>query len=184
MKTPERLVLAARDLIEKGGYEAATVGAVAAATGLSTGALYRHFSSKAELFAAVFRDVAEREVAALSALDDPEDLAETFARRALRNRRLAWALLAEPVDPLVDVERLALRRRYVALLAGLLEARVAAGELPQQDCTLTAALLIGGLGEALVGPLSPVRARRRAREDDELVAGLRAFTRRAIGAQE
>jgi hypothetical protein len=32
-----------------------------------------------------------------------------FAERALRNRRLAWALLAEPVDPLVDAERLAFR---------------------------------------------------------------------------
>jgi hypothetical protein len=32
-----------------------------------------------------------------------------WAERALRNRRLAWALLAEPVDPLVDAERLAFR---------------------------------------------------------------------------
>ena len=36
----------------------------------------------------------------------------TFARRALRNPRLAWALIAEPVDPLVDAERLAYRERY------------------------------------------------------------------------
>ena len=37
---------------------------------------------------------------------------ETFARRALRGRRLAWALLAEPVDPAVEAERLVFRRSY------------------------------------------------------------------------
>ena len=36
---------------------------------------------------------------------------ETFARRALRGRRLAWALLAEPVDPAVEAERLHLPPR-------------------------------------------------------------------------
>ena len=34
-----------------------------------------------------------------------------------QNRRLAWALLAEPVDPLVDAERLAYRERYATLVA-------------------------------------------------------------------
>ena len=33
-------------------------------------------------------------------------------RRALRGRRLAWALLAEPVDPAVEAERLPFRRAY------------------------------------------------------------------------
>ena len=37
---------------------------------------------------------------------------ETFARRALRGRRLAWALIAEPVDPAVEAERLVFRRAY------------------------------------------------------------------------
>ena len=32
-----------------------------------------------------------------------------FGERALRNRRLAWGLLAEPVDPLADAEPLAFR---------------------------------------------------------------------------
>ena len=37
---------------------------------------------------------------------------ETFARRALRGPRLACALLAEPVDPAIEAERLAFRRAY------------------------------------------------------------------------
>ena len=38
-----------------------------------------------------------------------EGVLAAFAERALRNPRLAWALIAEPVDPLVDAERLAYR---------------------------------------------------------------------------
>ena len=75
--------------------------------------------------------------------------------RALRNPRLAWALIAEPVDPRVDAERIAYRARYAELIAAGLEAGIAAGELPSQDVRLTAAALVGGCGEALVGPLSP-----------------------------
>ena len=80
---------------------------------------------------------------------------ETFARRALRGRRLAWALLAEPVDPAVEVERLAFRRAYAAGFEHVLREGVAAGELAPQNVELTAAALVGALGEALVGPLSP-----------------------------
>ena len=57
----------------------------------------------------------------------------TFAERALRRPRLAWALIAEPVDPLVDAERLAYRARYAALIAEALSQGIAAGELPEQD---------------------------------------------------
>jgi hypothetical protein len=103
----------------------------------------------------------------------------TFAERALRSRRLAWALLAEPVDPLVDAERLAYRERYASLVAGVLQAGIAAGELPEQNVELTAAALVGGCGEALVGPLSPVGKRPPV---GEILAALRTFVRRAAGA--
>ena len=80
----------------------------------------------------------------------------TFARRALLNPRLAWALIAEPVDPRVDSERLAYRARYAAVFAAGLRRGIASGELPEQNVELTAAALVGGCGEALVGPLSPL----------------------------
>jgi hypothetical protein len=100
----------------------------------------------------------------------------TFARRALQNRRLAWALLAEPVDPLVDAERLAYRVRYASLIAAELRAAVEAGESPPQNVDFTAAALVGGCGEALVGPLSSVD------RSDRVVAAIHTFVRRAIGA--
>jgi hypothetical protein len=104
----------------------------------------------------------------------------TFAQRALRRPRLAWALIAEPVDPLVDAERLAYRERYSALTASALRAGIEAGELPSQNVELTAAALVGGCGEALVGPLSPLAAATPSRE--EILAALETFVRRAVGA--
>src|SRR3954470_24015783 len=47
----ERFVEAAHALIARGGYRAASVSAVAARAGVATGSVYRHFPSKAELFA-------------------------------------------------------------------------------------------------------------------------------------
>ena len=190
--TRERLLNAAQELIEEGGYGAATVAAIADRTGLASGTLYRHFASKEELFVEVFRNVCDREVLAMGAaaeampagspcVDRLATVLATFADRALRRPRLAWALIAEPVDPLVDAERLAYRERYSALCAETLRAGIAAGELPNQNAELVAAALVGGCGEALVGPLSPVAFRKPARE--EIVSALRLFVRRAVGAE-
>jgi AcrR family transcriptional regulator len=189
--TRERLLAAARQVVEEEGYAAATVAAIATRAGVAAGTLYRHFASKEELFVELFRAVCDREVSAMQESADAmgaqashverlESVLGTFARRALRRPRLAWALLAEPVDPLVDEERLAYRERYRELTARALHAAIAAGELPIQDEHLTAAALVGACGEALVGPLSP-----RGHDDHEpeaIIAALLTFVRRAVGA--
>jgi AcrR family transcriptional regulator len=189
--TRDRLLAAAQELIEEGGYGAASVMAIADRAGVAAGTLYRHFASKEELFVDLFRSVCGREEramrAAAAALPSGAPAAQrlqtvlaTFARRALGNPRLAWALIAEPVDPLVDAERLAYRERYAALIAEELRSGIAARELPQQNVELTAAALVGGCGEALVGPLSPVG--RRGPAAGEVVEALQTFVRRAVGA--
>lgn len=190
--TRERLLSAAVELIEDGGYGAATVIAIADRAGVAAGTLYRHFASKEELFVEVFRTVCAREERAIRAAGEPngpdgaggwlQAVLATFARRALRNPRLAWALIAEPVDPAVDAERLAYRARYASVIAKGLRAGIASGELPAQDVELTAAALVGGCGEALVGPLSPLAPRESAPPPEEIVAALRTFVARAIGA--
>ena len=188
--TRERLLRAAQELIEDGGYGAASVAAIAERAGVAAGTLYRHFDSKQELFVEVFRVVCAREERAMraavsemaggSAVQRLEQVLGTFAERALHNPRLAWALLAEPVDPLVDAERLAYRERYAEVIAEGLRAGIEGGELPAQNVELTAAALVGGCGEALVGPLSPLAGARPSSE--ELVAALRTFVHRAVGA--
>ena len=189
LATRERLLAAARGLIEEGGYGSASVAAIAERAGVAAGTLYRHFPSKEDLFVEVFRSVCAGEERAMfaattadsgSASERLQEVLATFAQRALRNRRLAWALIAEPVDPRVDAERLAYRARYAELIAATLAAGIAACELPTQDVALTAAALVGGCAEALVGPLSPLAASRPAAED--VVAAIRTFAARAIGA--
>jgi AcrR family transcriptional regulator len=187
--TRERLVAAARHLLEEGGYAAASVQAVADHAGVSAGALYRHFASKAELVVEVLRDGAKRDLAAVDeaaatggCIERLESAVAAHARRALRRRRLAWALLYEPVDPLVDAERLVHRRTYCRHMAGLLRQAIAAGEIPEQNVELSAAAVVGAIAESLVGPLSPVAGQIVAQED--IVATLVRFCRRSVGAAD
>lgn len=185
--TRERLLHAAREVIEDAGYSGASVAAIAERTGVATGTLYRHFTSKEELFVEVFRSVCAGEERAMresipsaaGAVDRLLAILSTFARRALRNPRLAWALIAEPVDQRVDAERLVYRERYAGIVAEALADGIVAGEIPDQDIRFTAAALVGGCGEALVGPLSPVGG---APASDQVVAALGSFVRRAVGA--
>lgn len=188
-RTRDRLVAATIGLLEEGGYANASVGAITGSAGVAAGTLYRHFPSKEELFVEVFRDVCGREYAAMSgaaqssgsALTRLDAVVAVFAERAMQNPRLAWSLLAEPVDPLVDAERLEFRRRYRDLIATLLADGVAAGEFADQDVRLTAAALVGAIGDALVGPLSPPGTQDGRGEDAELIAELQTFCRRAVG---
>jgi AcrR family transcriptional regulator len=188
--TRERLVRAAREVLERGGYATASVMAIAERAGVSAGALYRHYPSKAELFVEVFRAAADGELGALRTTatstacvaDRLAAVVAAYARRALHNRRLAWALVYEPVDPLVDAERLVYRRNYCRGMAALLREGIAAGELHDENPDLTAAAIVGAIAETLVGPLSPIGGETSSEE--AIVAGLVRFCRRAIGVRE
>ncbi len=188
-KTREAIVDAALAQVAEGGYASAGVQAVAARAGVATGSVYRHFGSKAELFAEVFRraahrelDVVERTVAETggSTLEKIAAGAEAFARRALAGKRLAWSQLAEPVDPAVEAERLVLRKGYRDAFARTLDEGVAAGELPPHDTSTVAAALVGALGEALVGPLADASPR----DHDRLVATLVKLCTDAVPREE
>lgn len=185
--TRERLLEAAVELLEEGGYAAASVAAIAERGGVAAGALYRHFPSKAELFVEVFRDTAEQELAALyeastvpgGTMEKLDSIVRQFTGGVLARPRLAWALGYEPVDPLVDAERLRYRQTYRERLAELVRFGIASGELPEQDAELTAAALIGAISEALVSPLSPVAGDGVPAED--LVDAISTFCRGAMG---
>jgi AcrR family transcriptional regulator len=146
---------------------------------VATGTVYRHFPSKSELFAEVFRVASQHEVDAVAQAarrhaDPAAQIAaavETFARRALRGRRLAWALLAEPVDPAVEAERLVFRQAYARVFSASLREGVSNRSLPPQDPDLTAAALVGAIGEVMTHPSS---------DEEALVASLVQFCLRSI----
>jgi AcrR family transcriptional regulator len=189
--TRERIVRSATELIEEGGYAAASVAAVAERAGLAAGALYYHFPSKVDLFLEVFRTAGDAELHAMqaSAAAEHEDfdarfaaVITTYATSALGNPRLAWALVHEPVDPLLDAERLAWRRRYRNEMAKLLESGIEAGEIDAHDPDFAAAAVVGAIAESLVGPLSPLSG--DAYDEAEIVGELVDFCRRALGASK
>src|SRR5436190_1652825 len=185
-ETRERIVAAAIDQLAEGGYASATVQAVAARAGVATGSLYRHFPSKSDLFAEVFRRASQREtdVFAAATADDGRSATEriaaateAFARRALASPTRAYALLAEPVDPAVDTERLIFRRGYRDVLMTVLEQGVERGEFEPHDKETTAAALVGAIGETLVGPLA---AERNGHGHDALIAAVVQFATRSL----
>lgn len=187
--TRGRLMRAAVEVLEAGGYAAASVAAIAECAGVATGTLYRHFPSKADLFVELFRAIGAGELAAMAeaaapartAAEQLDAVIATFAGRAMARPRVAWALVYEPLDPPVDAERVRSRCAYAARMARFVRERVDAGELPDQDPDTTAAALIGGVVEALVSPLSPVAGGNA--DPDAVIAALTAFCRRAVGAE-
>ena len=170
----DAIVDAARDAAAAGGMAAVQIAPIAERAGVAAGTVYRYFPGKIELVGALVESVAEREIAAVRQAADaaPGPLSAlvaaiaTFGARALRERKLAWAVIAEPVD----IETDAVRRLYRRELSGEIEARIRSaidgGHLPEQDAGLAASALVGVLLEGLIGPLAPddVDDPARARE--------------------
>ncbi|MFH8336561.1 TetR/AcrR family transcriptional regulator [Streptomyces sp. AM6-12] len=186
----EAFVRAAHELVAREGFAGAKVAAVAGACGVSAGSLYSYFGGRDELLAHVFRRAAGREltavreaVAAAPAQPDArlEAFADTFIRRALRGRRLAWSLLFEPVSPVVERERLVYRREYAQLCEGVIRDGIAAGLFARQNAAVAAGAVIGAISEALVGRLSPEVAQQPQVPDGQLVLEIRDFCLRALG---
>lgn len=154
---------AARELVAEGGFAAAQMTEVARKAGVATGTLYRYFPSKEELCRQVFREVSAREMnvlAGIAAEDRPaadrlRDVLTTFATRAVRGRRLAYALLAEPVDDGLTEERARFRRVHGEIFAGILEDGVAEGTFNVINTKIAAACIAGAIPTALIGPLAP-----------------------------
>ncbi|MFE4588417.1 TetR/AcrR family transcriptional regulator [Streptomyces laurentii] len=182
------IVEAGLRLLAEHGHAGCTMAAVAGRAGVATGSVYRHFAGKAELSVELFRTVVGREVAAVSeaaarpshrtAAERVVAVIETFASRALKAPRLAYALLAEPVDPAVDAERLVFRRAFRDVFAERIAAGVRSGELPPQDAVLTASALVGAGAEALTGPLTA------GSPEPGTVPALVTFTLRALGVPD
>lgn len=191
----ENIVRAAHYLVATKGFGAASVSAVAKEADIATGTVYKYFPSKGELLCEVFRDATEREVEKVAAAVNTAGSAparlqaaiECFARRAIQGRRLAWALIAEPVDPQVDQERLIYRQAYAEIFENLLREGILKSELPQQSPSVSAAAIVGVISETLVGPLSPPTRRElhdtvkpSELDEERLVSSITRFCLQAV----
>ncbi len=148
-RTQDRIEQVAIHLFASKGVRETTIKDIAAAAGLSEGALYRHFTSKDDL---VWRAFEHRYVALAFRL-------KTAAAAAMTTRERLGAMireiaLAHDDDPalfhfLVFVQHGQLSRLApdtptpVTVVHDLLAAAVASGELPGQDPNLATALVFG-----------------------------------------
>ncbi len=182
------IIEAARLTASEGGMAAVQIAPVAAKAGIAAGTVYRYFPGKADLVAALLAELSARETAALraAAAAAPGPLSALcaaivmFAARALRQRRLAFAAIAEPVDAELDTARLSFRKAVAAEFASLIAAAMAGKHLPEQDTALSAAALLGLLVDGTVGPLAPQLLGR----ERETVQSLSLIALRALGVAD
>jgi AcrR family transcriptional regulator len=183
----QAIVDSALQLAAAGGLQAVHIASVAERAQIAAGTVYRYFPAKTELVAAVIAAVSAREIAAMRGAADaaPGPLSAiaatvaTFSSRALAERRLIWALTAEPVDPDVDALRLDFREALAAELESRIKAAVSRTLLPQQDARLTAPALMGAVIEGLLGPLAPTYSEPAAAR--AAVQGVTLLVLRAVG---
>jgi AcrR family transcriptional regulator len=182
----EAILAAATEIAAESGMAAVQIATVAARAGIAAGTIYRYFASKTELIAELVAAVAGRELAAMARAADaaPGPLSAlaaaiiTFAARSLAERRLAWAVIGEPVDAQVDAMRLDFRRSLAGELEARIKAAVAGGHLPEQDAGVAAPAIVGALMEGLLSPLAPQpadAAAARAAVQNATVFALRAL---------
>ena len=160
--TRERLLQAAADVFAERGYDGTRVADIAAAAGVSNGALYAHFSSKADLLVDALRTHGRRLLADLFAADPNRSITELLLtigrwlprRRDPRGYLIVEALVAARRDQ--DVARP--MRDYIGeradWLSELVRLAQAGGELDPvlSPNALAHFCLLLSMGSALVPP--------------------------------
>jgi AcrR family transcriptional regulator len=161
-ETRERLLRAAADVFAERGYDGTRVADIAAAAGVSNGALYAHFSSKADLLVDALRTHGRRLLADLFAADPNRSVTELLLaigrwlprRRDPRGYLIVEALVAARRDR--DVARP--MRDYIGeradWLSELVRLAQAGGELDPvlSPNALAHFCLLLAMGSALVPP--------------------------------
>jgi AcrR family transcriptional regulator len=152
--TRERILAAAEKLFAEEGFDRVSMPAIAKASGITAGAIYKHFESKDELFFAVVRGAVEesatREVASFDAAKDiPRFVAEYATERLKRIRQLAVEIhYASGKHP--KVRRL-LKRGLEARISEMTRAIAEAQARGRIDRTNDPALLALGLFVFILG---------------------------------
>lgn len=157
------ILAAARDAAADGGMGAVQIAPVATRANVAAGTVYRYFPSKADLISELIAEVSRDKLVAIRRAADAAPgpssalaaAVTTVAVHIASHRKLAWGILAEPVDVDVTASRIASRREIAAEIELRISAAVRAGHLPAQDTALAATALLGALHESLVGPLAP-----------------------------
>jgi AcrR family transcriptional regulator len=154
-ETREHLLQTAATVFARRGYAGASIAEISSEAGLSSGAIYAHYSGKAELFVATIRAHGERELEAMLGLGSPLAVlaakGESLDQRSPAERTLlVQAIVAAQSDPEVaDVLKASFADRAATiaeLLRGGIDERVSA------DAVARFTLMVA-LGSLLVAAL-------------------------------
>ena len=168
-----QLRAARAELVERDG--AFEVASVASRAGVSVGLIYRHFGSRSGLLTAIVEDYYARFDAAIA-----EPAGATWAERERTRTDLAVRFAyADPLAPLIlrrlvtDPEVAAAENRHlqaqVALGTRNVRSGQRSGEIPEDlDAGVAAALILGGVRQALIEVLGRGRRPRADRVSDQL----------------
>jgi len=161
-ETRERLLGTAAVVFARLGYEKASIAEISSEAGLSSGAIYAHYSSKAELFVATLRAHADREFERLLGGEGVDFATFLTSRGQALDRRssgqrtlLMEAIVAAKRDPEVAQVLISALAEREARLAGLLRSAQAKGEI-DADLPAPAAVrfaLMVALGSMAAGAL-------------------------------
>jgi AcrR family transcriptional regulator/ferredoxin len=161
-QTRDRLLLAAADAFARRGYDGTRVADIAAAAGVSNGAMYAHFSSKAELLVAALRVHGRRLLADALNADPDQSITDLLVlagrwlprRQDGRQQLLVEALVAGRRDEAVAGpmrDYVAERADWIAMLVRVAQA---AGDLDPvlSPNALAHFCLLLAMGSGLVTP--------------------------------
>ncbi|WP_207652070.1 TetR/AcrR family transcriptional regulator [Actibacterium lipolyticum] len=159
-----RLLAAAIELVSEVGFRDAQISTIAERAGLAQGTLYRNYKSRTALLVQVVAHVSQHEVDVVAGIamgDEPAKeilrrCAYTFGSRAVRGRRMGYALVAEPVESEIEVERLRYRQKLMRVFETVIDRGIHEGAFVDQPAQVSAACIVGSLFEALVGPMARV----------------------------
>lgn len=160
------ILKSARDLVISGGLKSAQIQAIAEHAGVSSGLVYRYFENKSQILIEVLSNAILYEIEILNSIAQRTDLTAskklhkavgTFARRALNSPQLAYSLMFEPVDPLIEHERFRSKQLLKQSIKEILAEGKVNGEFGFEDLNTAALCIVGTMTFVVIEPLNPSR---------------------------
>lgn len=155
----------ARKLISERGVKDAQIQTIAEQAGVSSGLVYRYFDNKSQVLIEVLSEAINTELLVIDAITESDITAEqklhkavtTFVKRALNSPQLAYSLMFEPVDSLVEHERFRVKQLIKQSIIKILADGNASGEFALEDLNTTALCVVGAMTYVAVEPLDPAQ---------------------------
>ena len=184
----DKLLAAALEIVSNEGFSALTIVAVAAKSGLAVGSVYKHYQSKEQLLLQVYCDLTTQDLLldtaqifiADSAKQQLDTALEQFFAKALMADKLAYALFAEPISPLIAQQRQRYKGEFSKIFGQIIKRGINQKVFLDQDPQIGANAIIGILIESLLTPMQWQTSTMPTFERIKLIQQCQQFCIRAV----